>query len=230
MGRYDSYTKALLLMDGANASQTFKDETGRVWSAGGDAKLVTAEKKYGTASAYLDGTGDSIDTGASSDFDFGTGDMTIEMFVYRDGLQAQFTGLISLAYVGDSTGWTLYFTDGSGNKVGLVSKITGVWAININSSINLPVAWTHFALVRYGATMSMYFNGSSVGSWNLGGNNFNSSGHGIGIGKAYISVAGTFKGWIDEFRVSKGIARYTGNFTPPEKSFRVPGGLFTFHG
>src|SRR3990167_9908671 len=80
----DSNTIALLHFDGADAATTFTDENGRTWTGAADAQLDTAQKKFGTASLLLDGTGDYIDTPDHADFAFGSGNFTIEMFIKKN--------------------------------------------------------------------------------------------------------------------------------------------------
>ena len=67
----DANTKSLLHFDGANNSTTFTDETGKTWTAHGNAKISTAQYKFPTGSGLFDGTGDYIDTPDHADFNFG---------------------------------------------------------------------------------------------------------------------------------------------------------------
>jgi hypothetical protein len=76
----DSYTIALLHMDGSNTSTTFTDESGKTWGATGNAQISTAQSEFGGSSAIFDGTGDYINTTNSSDFNFASGDFTIDFW------------------------------------------------------------------------------------------------------------------------------------------------------
>ncbi|HPC33867.1 MAG TPA: hypothetical protein PL061_13005, partial [Syntrophales bacterium] len=73
MSGIDSYTKSCLHFQN------------RVWTFYGNAQIDTAQKPFGTGSLLLDGSGDYIGTVDSPDFDFGTGDFTIDFWVRRDG-------------------------------------------------------------------------------------------------------------------------------------------------
>jgi hypothetical protein len=66
----------------------------------------------------------------------------------------------------------------------------------------------------------MYLNGSPVGSKDVTGWAINSAGAGLVIGRAFMDSDGYyFKGWLDELRISKGVARWTSNFTPPTSAY-----------
>jgi hypothetical protein len=74
----DAYTKALLHMDGTDASTTFTDESGKTWTRSGDAQIDTDQYKFETASGKFDGSGDYVYTGDSADWDAGSGDYTVD--------------------------------------------------------------------------------------------------------------------------------------------------------
>lgn len=230
MGKYDSYTKVLLLMDAADGTTTFRDEIGKVWTANGNAQHDTAQRKYGTASALFDGTGDYLSTPNSADFDFGTGDFTIETWIRRNGAQAAFAGIISASH-SIGTGWCLTFRDAPNNNYLTFWSDSGYWGEKLIGSTLSDTTWTHIAVERYGNTATLYMGGSSAATWNVTGVSINSSGTGIVVATQHTdNTAYMFNGNLDELRISKGIARYQGAFTPPTRSLRAAGGLFGFHG
>ncbi|MFA5386373.1 MAG: LamG-like jellyroll fold domain-containing protein [Candidatus Paceibacterota bacterium] len=212
----DSYTKLLLHMDGANGSQTFTDETGKTVTVNGNAQITTAQKEFGTGSGVFDGTGDYLTLANNNDWNFGTGDFTIDFWLKRDGAQTGNDGLVSTATYPALTGWMIVWQDGATTKIGLASRASGSWNPNeLTSSSTIPdLTWVHVALVRYGNVLTMYFNGASVASRDCTGYNYNSSGLGLNI-YSFTALDVNSKGWIDEVRVSKGVARWTSNFTPP---------------
>lgn len=69
----DVYTVALLHMNGADASTTFTDESGKTWTANGNAQIDTAQSVFGGASGLFDGTGDFISSADSNDWQFDGG-------------------------------------------------------------------------------------------------------------------------------------------------------------
>lgn len=80
------YNDVVLHLRGYDAAsgQVFKDYSkyNRTISVFGNTSHSTTQKKYGNSSIYLDGNGDYLTVPASSDFAFGTGDFTIEMWLY----------------------------------------------------------------------------------------------------------------------------------------------------
>ena len=73
-------TVALLHMDGTNGSTSFPDDTGKTWTANGNAQVTTTSPQFGTGAALFDGSGDWIDSASEADFGFGTGDFSLECF------------------------------------------------------------------------------------------------------------------------------------------------------
>src|SRR3990167_7740340 len=80
-------TSLMLHMDGADASTTFTDETGKTVTANGNAQIDTAQSKFGGAAALFDGAGDYLTVSGSADWDLGTGDFTID-FWFRSAIES----------------------------------------------------------------------------------------------------------------------------------------------
>jgi len=211
----DDYTKLLLHLNGADeATSTIDDsDSGHSITFNGTAQLDTAQKVFGTASLLLDGNSDYLSMVDHADFDLGTDDFTIDFWIRRDGDQTTFAGTVC-ACSGD-TGWIIRLT--SNGKSELVSNASGIWALDMTSDTALSdTTWTHLALVRNGNTIKMYLGGVEVATCDCTGYTYDCGGAGITIG-LYPAPGGNwyFKGHIDEIRISKGIARWTSNFTPP---------------
>ena len=83
----DSYTKLLIHCDGADASTTFTDESGKTITTVGNAQVDTAYKVFGTGSLLLDGTGDALTLDDSEDWNFGSGDFTVDFRVKKIEIQ-----------------------------------------------------------------------------------------------------------------------------------------------
>mgnify|MGYP000926864033 FL=1 len=210
MSGIDSYTKSCLHFQN------------RVWTFYGNAQIDTAQKPFGTGSLLLDGSGDYIGTVDSPDFDFGTGDFTIDFWVRRDGNINDYGGVISGTSTSDN-GWNLSFGSVAGsnqNKLRFAHP-NGSWGPKIVSSTVLPdTTWTHIALVRNGNTITMYQAGTSVGSVDCTGWTVDCSGTGAVIGRYYTNQdSNYFNGWLAEFRITKGLARWTSDFTPPSSAY-----------
>jgi hypothetical protein len=224
----DSYTKALLHMDGSDASTTITDESGKTWTAAGNAQLDTAQKEFGTASLLLDGTTDKITTSDSDDFNFGTGDFTIDFWfrpgatvVQYDTFLGQFVDANNLWKLDTATNVSTYglrFTCTSGGSV-VCDYVSGDLTYTVGT-------WYHIAVVRNGTSLLIFKDGTSV---SLTVNNAISTdampnlAADLTVGLDAINAGRDINGHIDELRISKGIARWTSNFTPPTSAYGPAG-------
>jgi hypothetical protein len=195
-----------------------------------DAQIDTSVKKYGTGSMEFDGTGDFLLLPASPYHNFGTGDFTIEMWLYvPTGYFQTIQRLVSTGSA--SPAGACYFSLGNDNGIGAgylcaAVDLTSPYDLAsgnplLASSTLFPVAtWTHVALVRSGSSVVIYQGGVSVASvsnsavWDFGG----SSGLRIS-GTNWEPATENLEGFIDDLRITKGVARYTAAFTPPTAAF-----------
>ena len=191
-------------MDGADASTTFADETGKTWTPNGNAQIDTSQSKFGGAAGLFDGSGDWIDGPSSADFTFGTGDFTLEAFVYFTS-SAVNRGVFSLG-----SNWTVYLSsdgnfyvfDGGSN----ILSSGSAWGLN---------TWNHVAVCRAGGTIRLFKDGTVL---NAAANSMNMTSSNMRIGSG-TNGATNMLGSIDEVRITKGVGRYTANFTPPTAPF-----------
>lgn len=208
------YDKVSLLLhcNGADGSTTFTDNatTPKTITAVGNAQIDTAQSKFGGASASFDGTGDYLTCGGSSEFSFGTSDFTVEMFV-RFAAKGAYKSLYDTRPTSGTTNYLIISLDVTG--VYLTCQTSGN---TITGTTNLAVdTWYHVAATRAGTSMKLFIDGAQEG-----GAATDSSTITIGASRPVIGANGNtlssynFSGWIDEVRVTKGIARYTSNFTP----------------
>ena len=173
--------------------------------------MSTGIVKIGTSSAYFGGGGCTVTGPTGSNFQF-PGNFTIECWVYPISLSGGDGGSIfeSTNSWASATGINLIATNGN---IALVYN--GAWPV---SSGGVPFSlntWSHVAVVRSGSTINLYINGTSVGS------NTYSTSFSDGYCKIGSGTHGSFNGYIDEFRISNSVARYTGNFTPSTNPFYV---------
>ncbi len=221
---------SLLHFDGTDGSTTFTDVTGKTWTASGNAQIDTAQSKFGGASGLFDGTGDYVSTSANSAFDFGTGDFTVEAWVRIAGNSAQSADAskrhalifsvdngsntipFELAIYGDST------TTGTG-----LQAYNGTTAFSVTGTVSQS-AWHHIALCRSGTDMRFFLNGTQMGATQTTSANFGSASQVPRIGGRPFGSNYNYylNGWVDDLRVTKGVARYTANFTPPSAEFPNP--------
>jgi hypothetical protein len=88
---------------------------------------------------------------------------------------------------------------------------TGGFAINGSSNAQLNV-WQHISLVRNSGTITIYLNGIGIGSTSTV---YNYTAQNFMIGGAHDGLS-FFMGYMQDFRITKGLARYTSNFTPSQ--------------
>lgn len=215
---YDSYTKLLLHCNGDDAATTIIDEIGNTVTAMGTAQLDTAQKKFGTASLLLDGNSDYAKVADSIDWSFGTGNFTLDLW-FRPTVKDTDQFLFS-QYVNDQNLW--YLAISAANKIQLTSTNGGVSTASYVSTAAIPAyainTWWHLELARNGANVYMFVNGVSVGvttNTAFTGGEFANLAADLMVG-AHISGAPVYTGgYMDEVRISKGIARHTADFTAP---------------
>lgn len=209
-----SSVSLLLHMDGTNGSTTFTDSgpNALAVTAVGDAKISTAQSKYGGASGYFDGTGDYLTIASNALFSFGLGDFTIELWVYPTAS----TGVLGLYGTSGGSGSNPKFVIHLDSLVPKIHYNALTGGSNIYTSANSAIAinqWSNLAFVRQGTTWVWYINGTASGT---GSNSttvtFSSQTTYVGYGGETYFLP--FLGYLDELRVTKGLARYTANFTP----------------
>lgn len=201
---------ALLHFNGADASTTFTDEVGNVWTANGNAQIDTAQSQFGGASGLFDGTGDFITT-PSSNFDIGTGDFTIECFVRR---AAASIGTIFSERA--SLGGMTWRWNADGTLTWFVANGTNTFTTSNAAALS---TWTHVAVARQSGTVRMFVGGTLGGSAGSALSLTTDKNATAYIGRRADSNAEAANGHIDEFRMVIGTAVYTANFTPPTVPF-----------
>jgi len=186
------------------------DANGKTVTANGNAQLTQTNKKFGTAALLLDGTGDYLTIGSTPDFNFGTGDFTLECFINRSVSGAQHN-ILDFRTTNTQNAPVVYIQ----NTNQLTYYVNG--AVRITGTDVTTGAFHHIALSRSGTSTRLFFNGVQVGStWTDNTNYIQSP---LTIGSRFDGIAGNFNGLIDELRVSKGIAKYTSNFSVPTSEF-----------
>lgn len=180
----------------------------------GNAQVSTSVKKYGTGSLAFDGTGDGLNIIDSPQFDMGSGDFTIEMWLYANALSGERFLVGQHNYSNYIAPIRLAF-DGA-KLTAFMSTSGSSFELRLEAGTSLSTStWYHIALVRNGTSFKLYVDGTQYDSGTLSGALYNSTDL-MRIGWGAIAVGDfVFNGYIDDFRITKGLARYTANFTPP---------------
>lgn len=223
-GAGDPFQVVSLHGEGTNNSTTFTESTGKHAFTGSGAYIDTNTSAIGDASIRFNGSS-YIATPASSDFNFGTGPFTVDFWFAAGVLPAANTQAALLMQAGPTAldtslggvglelfGDKLYF-------VGTIGSVTyhPFYNNSIHSNSLTAGTWYHAALVRSGNVVTLYINGTSVGSLTVSGST-NASTNAFTFGRYGEYPGNYFNGWLDEVDVAKGTARWTGNFTPPGMS------------
>ena len=179
-----------------------------------NAQIDTAQSKFGGASGLFDGAADAVTTPDSADWDFGTSPFTIDFWVRH----AATTSIDYIYSWSASDGWIMGYAKGATLKLrvyydGSTVQSSTTWEPNLDQ-------WYHLAFVRDGNNFYFFVDGTQLGTTqDVTGITFD--------GHASVALAvggdngnlGTFNGWMDEVRISKGVARWTANFTPPTAAY-----------
>lgn len=224
----DFYTKSLLHFDGDDTSTEILesacwrggDAFGKPWTCQNHAQQKVAAFKFGSASLYCDGTDDYIDRDDYSDLTLSSGNFTVECWIKRGRTSTleRITGQMAAGGQTTSVSFgfrfnaddTILFNVGNGGSLIFTSTVTEVSDTN----------WHHLAMVRNGNTVTMYIDGTAdANTLNVTGITINDSATKLAIGRIGEFADGYFQGYVDEYRISKGVARYTGNFTPSTTGF-----------
>jgi YD repeat-containing protein len=221
----------LLHGDGANNSTVMADSApaAKTVTAVGGAKISTAQSKFG-GSMDFDGADDylSVPANPGINFDFGTGDLTIESWFYLSSAGSGTRNLVVILW--GSTYMSLRFADGGfGTRLQFASDASSIASIysSEHTQASLAGAWHHVAFTRSGGLSRAFldgnlltlrnniFSGAPVTSW-ADTSNISS------VAQAYVSFGGgavSWLGYLDDLRITKGVARYTASFTPPAMAF-----------
>jgi hypothetical protein len=205
---YFSNVSLLLKGDGTNNSTSFIDSSNNNYTVTGfgNAKLSTVQSKFGGSSIAFDGNGDYLTIPDSDATDFGTGNFTVEGWIYFNSL-ANGISLISKGTNATNTGWTLYWFNNT--LYFALPYISNDISYSFTPTLN---TWYHLACTRESGTIRLFVNGVLVATQTNNTKNY-SSNEVVRLG--YSHSNNFLNGYVDDVRVTKGVARYTASFTPP---------------
>ena len=207
----------LLKADGANGSTSFVDSSANAFavSRAGSTVISTGQSKYGGTSTYFPGSS-ALLINDSNAFTF-DGDFTMEAWVYMTST----SGYRSIISQWAPSSFTFRVDNG---RPYLAYRL-GASDVGVQGTTTLVSAntWTHVAVSRSGSTIRLFVNGVQDATTATAAGAFGNSTNKISVGNVLTSVGAfdpygggyAFAGYIDDLRVTKGVARYTTNFTPP---------------
>jgi hypothetical protein len=209
-----SIANTTLLLSGTNGG--IIDYTGRNnLETIGNVQLSTSVKKFGNTSLYFDGTGDYLKASTSDLGAFGTSDFTIEMWVYFNTVSGT-QNLIDFRTATADVAPTLALA--SGSIILYVNTGTRITTSSVSAT-----TWYHLACVRSSGVTKIYLNGTQSGSNYTDTNSYVGKANRPWIGELADGTTPLqpLNGYIDDLRITKGVARYTSNFTAPTSAFKL---------
>lgn len=214
---YWSSVSALLHFDGSTGSTTFLDQKGNTWTPSVSIALDQSQKKFGTASVKCDGWSAFLTGSANSVFGMGTGDYTIELFALVNNTSSNVNTLIDTR-TASNTGIQFWIGGGVFSQPPNVIGCSSNSAVLATGGTVTNGTWYHLALCRASGTIKAFLNGTQV--FTVADSRTYASSTQCVLGGDYAHTSGQYAdGWIDEARITKGIARYTSNFTAPVSAF-----------
>ena len=199
---------------------------GHTVTASGSAAISSTQTKFGSNSLFIDASGDYLSIPSNSSFRFEEGDFTIEMFIRPDDVSTtDQVSNVACIIDHDATASTsgAWFALHQQNQALVLGANNGT--LITTSNCLSATTWHHVVVVRSGSTTTIYCDGVNVGSASDTHDYDDSTSRNLYIGKQNITFGGgnaggtrRFDGYIDDLRISKGVARYTKNFVPPSQA------------
>lgn len=208
----------LLRCNGADASTSIVDESNNGFTATvlGSAQLDTAQKKYGSASLLIASSGSRVKFPDDDKFEFGTGAFTLELWVRLTTSIVTNEDEVTLLTKNDSSyrspftlafdGFNFSFRAWNTSNAEVVS-LYDTTAVSANT-------WYHLAVTRSGNTFRLFVDGVAAGSATSSAS-LQSTAETVCVGAYNDGFLPANGCWLDDVRITKGVARYTATFTPP---------------
>ena len=216
--------KLLLPLNGTNGATSASDSSNdnrTVTFLGSNSNISTAQSKFGGSSLAIGGSDGSRVTVGGDGLN-ATGDFTFECWIYDTST----TTYPLLAWNSSNNGFFAYLGNGAASGSNKVLRHWNNGSVT-NFSTELPQnQWYHFALVRSGSTVKLYINGTADSTTRTDSDTYL-------FGQSSTMVIGSdggsqshtyFNGYLNDFRLTVGLARYTSNFTPPTSAHLTSAG------
>jgi hypothetical protein len=223
LDQYYNSCSLLCHFDSINPAGRFIDNSRNNFAitSSGNVSLSDSQYKFGGASGLFDGTGDYLTIPSSTAFDFGAGGFTIEFWINTTQTTSNAT-LIGRSWGGSpyTGGWTIQLNGNSNSAMVIywADYSTSSPFMTANTTSYRDGYWHHIAWVRSGTSFVLYIDGTSVATA-TNATSFGSVNKNISIGDDLTFGPRGYSGYVDELRITKGVARYTANFTPQTVAF-----------
>lgn len=197
------YTVLMLHFDGSDGSTTMTDSSAsaKTCTAEGNAQIDTAQSKFGGSSLLLDNSGDDVTCADHADWDFGTGAYTVQTWVRFNTISTDpfivRNGASDFRWQMDDANTMAVCQEGACDTV--------AWSPSTST-------WYFIEVTRSGSSIRFFVDGSQQGSTQTGAEDIQGT-SAIFIGNS-VGV-NYFDGWMDDFRILKGVAAHTANYTAP---------------
>jgi hypothetical protein len=227
----DQFTTLMIHSDTYEGDGNFVDASpgAHLITVLGDTHHSTLQAQFGSSSISFDGSGDYLEIPNSDDWNFGGGDFTIDMWIRPSDSSELEIMQFGRDPVGEHSGdesvsWALNANYTVGYPPGFHfygRKADFTQYEYFSNTPNLPVdIWTHVAVVRSGNELMFFSNGHKVFSASMDFAIRSNSTKPLKIGAvAWNDIVYGIKGFIDEIRISKGVARWTADFVPPTQPY-----------
>ena len=223
----DEYHNVQLLLhcEGTNNDTDMDDDSrvGHHFDFIGNSKLSSAQKKFGSTSLFT-GTSDNdhilVDSDDTNFLELGTEDFTLEFWLYWNGVTGYQTVFDNGYGSGSTAGsWMIQTDNGNGRMKWYQNG--GVLVTEGSDPAN--TTWLHYAIVRSSGTLKIYRNGIQTASGSTTNAYYTPDKLSIGARNAGTYA---FDGYLDDIRITKGVARYSGSDTS-SANFTVPSAAFS---
>ena len=208
----------LLHCDGADGSTTFVDNspTPKTITVYGNAHIETDQSKFGGASAAFDGTGDYLTFAQTTDLSFDAGDMAIELW-FRSTQTTAYATLLASYWGGG--GFSIMLN-------GATAALTIYWSrwseaapfLSGAATTHTDGNWHHLAWTKQGEVHRLFLDGVQQATRTVA-TTFATGTNLWALGTDLVFGGRGYLGYLDDIRITKGVARYTANFTPPTEAF-----------
>ena len=209
---YWGYVELMADFEGTDAdtSYTEKSKNQLDCTFSGSAAIDDAQFKFGSTSINFPADGDYVSFPSVPGLGYGDEDFTIEFWVRFSGIDAA-NNIIFDQRVSNASARIVFYYDGAGNQLLIFRSGSNI----ITGSSKSIDTWYHFALARQNGSTRFFVDGTQEGSTAADSVTYGQDGVILGEDAQNLGGGTGFRGWIDDLRITKGIARYTTTFTAP---------------